>query len=75
MARLMIPVFKNMDEVRVALGTFAASNFNSLALSSRSGIPVLRVVSTGQSSDTTRVIQLVFRRAGTTPQLITWKEF
>jgi len=35
----------------------------------------VRIVSTGQSGDVTRVVQLVFRRAGTTAQLITWKEF
>ena len=36
---------------------------------------IVRIVSTGQSGDVTRVVQLVFRRAGTTAQLITWKEF
>ena len=67
-------VFKNMDEVRVALG-LSPQQFQQLSPFISFRDPVLRVVSTGQSSDTTRVIQLVFRRAGTTPQLITWKEF
>ena len=67
-------VFKNMDEVRGALG-LSPQQFQQLSPFISFRDPVLRVVSTGQSSDTTRVIQLVFRRAGTTPQLITWKEF
>jgi general secretion pathway protein K len=36
---------------------------------------VFRVVSVGQSSDVKRTVQLVFRRTGSAPQLITWKEF
>ncbi|HKR53821.1 MAG TPA: hypothetical protein VJR93_05690 [Chthoniobacterales bacterium] len=67
-------VFKNMDEVRVALG-LSPEQFQQLSPFISFKDPVLRVVSTGRSSDITRVIQLVFRRAGTTPQLITWKEF
>ena len=37
--------------------------------------PVFRVVSVGTSGKATRTVQLVFRRQGTVPQLITWKEF
>jgi general secretion pathway protein K len=36
--------------------------------------PVFRVVSVGKSGDTTRVVQMVVRRVGSSPQLITWKE-
>ena len=67
-------VFKNMDEVRVALG-LSPEQFQQLSPFISFNDSVLRVVSTGRSSDITRVIQLVFRRAGTTAQLITWKEF
>ena len=67
-------VFKNMDEVRSALG-LSPEQFQQLSPFISFKDPVLRVVSTGRSSDITRVIQLIFRRAGTTPQLITWKEF
>jgi hypothetical protein len=63
-----------MDEVRVALG-LSPEQFQQLSPFISFRDSVLRVVSTGRSSDITRVIQLVFRRAGTTPQLITWKEF
>ncbi len=67
-------VFKNMDEARVALG-LSPQQFQQLSPFVSFRDSVIRVVSTGRSSDVTRVIQLVFRRAGTTPQLITWKEF
>src|SRR5207253_1309069 len=59
-------VFKNMEEVRVALG-LSPQQFQQLSPFISLKDPVLRVVSTGRSSDITRVIQLVFRRAGTTP--------
>ena len=37
--------------------------------------PVYRVVSVGTSGRATRTVQMVFRRVGQMPQLITWKEF
>ena len=54
---------------------FPRSNFKRLSPFISFNDSVLRIVSTGRSNDITRVIQLVFRRAGTTAQLITWKEF
>jgi general secretion pathway protein K len=39
-------------------------------------VPVFRVVSVGRAGQSTRTVQMVFRRAsGFMPQLITWKEF
>jgi type II secretory pathway component PulK len=67
-------VFKNLDEIRAALG-LTPEQFRELSPFVSFKDSVLRVVSTGRSGDITRVIQLVFRRAGLTPQLITWKEF
>jgi general secretion pathway protein K len=67
-------IFKNMDEVRMALG-LSPEQFQQLSPFISFKDSVLRVVSTGRSSDVTRVIKLVFRRAGNIPQLITWKEF
>jgi type II secretory pathway component PulK len=67
-------IFKNLDEIRSALG-LSPEQFRELSPFISFKDSVLRVVSTGRSGDITRVIQLVFRRAGTTPQLITWKEF
>jgi type II secretory pathway component PulK len=67
-------IFKSLDDIRAALG-LSPEQFQALSPFILFKDPVLRIVSTGRSSDVTRVIQLVFRRAGTTPQLITWKEF
>jgi type II secretory pathway component PulK len=67
-------VFNSLDDIRAALG-LSPQQFQELSPFVLFKDPVLRIVSTGRSSDVTRVIQLVFRRAGTTPQLITWKEF
>jgi type II secretory pathway component PulK len=67
-------VFQSLDDVRAALG-LSPQQFQALSPFISFNDSVLRIVSTGRSSDVTRVIQLVFRRAGTTPQLITWKEF
>ena len=67
-------VFNSLDDIRAALG-LSPVQFQQLSPFVLFKDPVLRIVSTGRSSDVTRVIQLVFRRAGTTPQLITWKEF
>jgi general secretion pathway protein K len=67
-------IFKSMDEIRTALG-LSPEQFRELSPFVSFKDSVLRVVSTGRSGDITRVIQLVFRRAGLTPQLITWKEF
>ena len=66
--------FKSLEDVRVALG-ISPQQFQALSpfISFRDSI--VRVVSTGQSGDVTRVVQLVFRRAGTAAQLITWREF
>ena len=66
--------FKSLEDVRVALG-ISPQQFQALSpfISFRDSI--VRVISTGQSGDVTRVVQLVFRRSGTSAQLITWKEF
>jgi general secretion pathway protein K len=37
--------------------------------------PVLRVVSVGTAGKAKRTVQMVFRRVGVVPQLISWKEF
>ena len=38
-------------------------------------VPVFRVTSVGNAGKATRTVQMVFRRAGVVPQVITWKEF
>jgi hypothetical protein len=38
-------------------------------------VPVFRVTSIGTAGKATRTVQMVFRRVGVMPQVITWKEF
>ena len=38
-------------------------------------VPVFRVVSVGTAGKATRTVQMVFRRIGVMPQVITWREF
>jgi general secretion pathway protein K len=66
--------FRNVDEVRIALG-FSAEQFKQLAGLVGAKDPVQRIVSTGKSADVTRVVQMVVRKTGNVPQLINWKEF
>jgi hypothetical protein len=66
--------FRSMDEVRLALG-LRDEQFKQLSPLVSFKDPVFRVVSTGKASEATRVVQLVFRRVGVVPQVITWKEF
>ena len=65
---------KGMDDALAALG------FNSEQSKQLNGLvafkdPVLRVVSVGTAGKAKRTVQMVFRRVGVVPQLITWKEF
>ncbi len=66
--------FKSLEDVRVAFG-ISPQQFQALSPFISFKDSILRVVSTGRSGDVTRVVQLVFRRAGTAVQLITWREF
>lgn len=66
--------FKSLDEVRVALG-FSPEQFKQLAGLVGFRDQVMRIVSVGKSGDITRVVQMVIRKGGNVPQLITWKEF
>lgn len=67
------PEFKSVDDIRVALG-FTAEQFKQLAPLVGFKDQVLRVTSVGKSGDVTRVVQMVVRKTGNIPQLITWKE-
>src|SRR5438270_1854381 len=66
--------FKTPDDVRVALG-FTTERFKQIEGLISFKVPVYRVVSVGKAGDATRVVQMVFRRVGFAPQMITWKEF
>ena len=66
--------FTNVDQVRTTLG-WQQEQFNQLSPLISVKDPVFRIVSTGRAGDATRVVQLVFRRAGLSPQVITWREY
>jgi hypothetical protein len=65
--------FKDPNAVRAALN-LTTEQFKQLNGLIGFKDPVFRVVSVGKSGDTTRVVQMVFRRIGSNPQMITWKE-
>jgi type II secretory pathway component PulK len=65
--------FNSLDEVRAALG-LSPDQFAALNGLVSFKDPVVRIVSTGKSGDTTRVVQMVVRKVGNVPQMITWKE-
>ena len=67
-------VFASIEDVQVALG------LNDEQFKQLNGLisvkdPVYRVVSVGKAGTAIHTIQMVFRRVGIVPQLITWKEF
>ncbi|MBV9010088.1 MAG: general secretion pathway protein GspK [Verrucomicrobia bacterium] len=66
--------FQSLDEIRSVLG-LSPQQFQAIAPLISFHDSVMRVTSTGFSGDTTRVVQMIFRRSGATPQMITWKEF
>jgi len=65
--------FKSVDDVRIALG-FGSEQWKQLAPLVSFRDQVVRVVSVGKSGDVTRVVQMIIRKTGNIPQLITWKE-
>jgi general secretion pathway protein K len=65
--------FKSLDEVRSALG-LSPDQFAALNGLVSFKDPVVRIVSTGKSGQTTRIVQMVVRKVGNVPQMITWKE-
>ncbi len=66
--------FKNPADFQVALG-LNQEQFKRLQSLITPNSPVYRVVSVGAAGKATRTVQMVFRRVGLMPQLITWKEF
>ena len=64
---------KSMEEVRIALG-FSTEQFKQLAPLVVLRDQVVRIVSVGKSGNVSRTVQMVVRKTGNIPQLITWKE-
>ena len=65
--------FKTLEDVRVALG-FTPEQFKQIAALVGFRDQVMRIISTGRSGEVTRVVQMIVRKAGNVPQLISWKE-
>ena len=65
--------FKSLEEVRLALG-FTTEQFKQIAALVGFRDQVMRIVSTGRSGNVTRVVQMIVRKSGNVPQLISWKE-
>jgi Type II secretion system (T2SS), protein K len=66
----------SIDDVRTMLG-LNELQFKQIQplLSPSIPVPVYRVVSIGTAGNAKRTVQLIFRRVGVMPQVITWKEF
>jgi hypothetical protein len=67
------PRLKSLEDARVALG-LSSDQFKEIAGLIGFRDPVVRIISTGKSAEVTRVVQMVVRKTGNIPQLITWKE-
>jgi hypothetical protein len=66
--------FRSLDDVRQALG-LAGEQFQLLNGLINLNDPVYRVISVGTAGKAQRTVQMVFRRVGVMPQVITWREF
>jgi hypothetical protein len=66
--------FKAMEEVRATLG-LNEEQFKQLNGLISFKDPIFRVVSVGMAGKAKRTVQMVFRRVGVVPSVITWKEF
>jgi general secretion pathway protein K len=66
--------FKTPEDVRVAFG-LQEEQFKAIGALISVKDQVYRVVSVGKAGSATHTVQLIFRRIGVMPQVITWKEF
>ncbi len=66
--------FKTTQDVQAALG-LQEEQFQAIGTLISVKDQVYRVVSVGKAGPATHTIQMVFRRVGVVPQVITWKEF
>ena len=67
--------FTSMNEVLAALGINDPQAQQTIATYITLKSPIFRVTSVGTAGKAKRTVQMVFRRVGVSPQLITWKEF
>jgi general secretion pathway protein K len=66
--------FQTIEEVRAVLG-LTEEQFKQLNGLISFKDPIFRVVSIGTAGKAKRTVQMVFRRVGLVPSVITWKEF
>jgi len=67
--------FIGLDDALMALGVQGAAQLELFKKLTSFKDPVYRVVSVGKAGTAIHTIQMVFRRVGIVPQLISWKEF
>src|SRR5262249_33106005 len=67
--------FKSVNEALAALGINDPQAQQTIGTYVTLKSPIFRVTSVGSAGKAKRTVQMVFRRVGVTPQLITWKEF
>ncbi|MEY2490645.1 MAG: ral secretion pathway protein [Verrucomicrobiota bacterium] len=65
--------FKSLEEVRAVIG-FSPEQSAALNGLVEFKDQIFRIVSVGKSGDITRVVQMVVRKVGNSPQMITWRE-
>src|SRR6266571_112272 len=65
--------FNNLTDVQTALG-LTAEQFQQIAGLVGFKDQVFRIMSVGKSGDVTRSVQMIVRKGGNIPQLISWKE-
>jgi hypothetical protein len=65
--------FKSLEDVRAARG-LTPEQFKQLTGLISFKDPVYRIVSVGKAGEATHLVQMVVRKVGAIPQLITWKE-
>ena len=65
--------FNNLADVQTALG-FTPEQFQQIAALIGFKDQVFRIMSVGKSGDVTRSVEMIVRKTGDVPQLISWKE-
>jgi len=67
--------FNGVDDALAALGVIAPDAKQQILPFVAYKLPIFRATSVGTAGNAKRTVQMVFRRVGFMPQLITWKEF
>jgi hypothetical protein len=65
--------FSSLADIQIALG-LTPEQFQQIASLVGFKDPIFRISSTGKSGDLTRSLQMIVRKGGSIPQVISWKE-